>query len=138
MCCAYSLTPTDLDAPVLSGRGDFHPSQLQGGSHGGGGEGDLKHLLAAQRTNDDDKAVTEPELEESGIRGKISSNVVGAGGQAEMEEAAPESSAAAAADDDDATSNNSDDDRARSGIVVRLSKSVTKLVHKCTACALKA
>jgi hypothetical protein len=104
-----------LYALVLSGRGDFHPSQLQGGSHGGGGgEGDLKHLLVAQRSNDDDdKAVTEAELEESGIRGKISINVVGAGGQAEMEEAAPESSAAAAAAAD-ATSN-SDDDRARPG-----------------------
>lgn len=132
-----ALHPTDLDALVLSGRGDLYPSQQQGGSHGGGGEGDLKHLLAAQRSNDDKKAVTEAELEESGIRGNISSNVVGAGGQAEMEEAAPESSTAASAAAAAATSN-SDDDRARPGIVVRLSKSVTKLVHKCTACALKA
>lgn len=93
-------------------RGDLYPSQQQGGSHGGGGEGDLKHLLAAQRSNDDKKAVTEAELEESGIRGNISSNVVGAGGQAEMEEAAPESSTAASAAAAAATSN-SDDDRAR-------------------------
>jgi hypothetical protein len=85
-----------LDALVLSGRGDFHPSQLHGGSRDGGGEGDLlKHLLVAQRSNDD-KAVTEARPAE----------------MEEMEEAAPESSAAA--DDDDATSN-SDDDRARPG-----------------------
>lgn len=105
---------------LLSGRGDFRPSQ--GDRGGDGGEGELKQL--AQQSNEK-AAVTEAD---ESVIGEQGNNVER---EAEAEEAELESSATAAAAAD-ATSNS--DEQAKPGRYsrVRLSKSGTTLVHQCT------
>lgn len=113
-----------LDAPVLSGRGDFRPAPSQGDSSSHGGEGgELKQRLA-QQSNDDKAAVTEAEMEDSVITGESSS----VGREAELEkEAELESSATASATATaDATSNS--DEQAKPGTPLYVFPKVQRLL----------